>query len=1009
MHNNLRFAALSLGVLLILGLPVGVQAQQNTGNVYVRVTDAQGDALPGVTIELAGFGAAQVRATDASGEVRFLRLDPGDWSLKASLDGFSTVEYPRVNVRAARSSSVEVEMSSTIEEVITVTSENPLLDEKKISAGTTISQIELEKIPTARDPWAVLTQTPGVTVDRINVGGNESGQQSNFRGPGLSQDENAFLVDGVEVTDMTSIGASSTYYDFDQFTEMQFETGGSEITKSSGGVSVNLITKRGTNEFRGSARFLVTDSDGLIFAKQSSPDISPGELAPDQDAFIGNGINKIEEWGFEAGGPVIKDRLWFWGSHGQNDIKNLTGGASPSDIQSDDTILTNTAFKVNAQISNSNSFTGSWNNGDKEKFGRNAGPTRPQPTTWDQRGPSAIIKFEDTHVVNSNFFITGGYSKVDAGFSLTSKAIVAEGLDAPQSHQNSDGVWEGSFWSGGSSRPSEEFKADGSYFFNTGDVSHELKFGARLREFEHNSPFGWSNNNVWSAEFFGPGKNPAFLRSQRGLTSESELSYTSAWLQDTISTGRWTINAGLRYDLQDGKNLASTAQENFWFPALHPTLDYNGEDAAFDWTTVSPRFGVTYAVGEERKTLLRASFARFAEQLEINDVSRTNPAGPSYLNLAWYDLDGSGDFNGASQVQLGVDGPFIDTGRAGPDSAIVTGTAGFDLANPLSLVSPNRTDPGLDPELTDELILGVEHALLPEFVIGAGITVRKISDITELRSFVRDAAGNVRVATVDDYNLEQTITGNLPNGSPYSVPVYGLDSSLSYTGGQLLINGDRERDYAGANVNFTKRLSNQWMLRGYFQFGETEWDVPQSARQFTSPNLCEDSNSGFGCNGASGGSIDGGLFAEQSAGSGAKADVWLQSGWQYNVNGMYQVAPDRPWGFNVAANVFGREGYPLPYFLEGVSASDGQTRDLLAVTEIDQVRVDDLFTVDLRIDKEFATTGNVSFTVGIDAFNLLNENFTIQRERRLNVTSADFLRETLSPRVFRLSARVNWR
>ena len=294
-------------------------------------------------------------------------------------------------------------------------------------------------------------------------------------------------------------------------------------------------------------------------------------------------------------------------------------------------------------------------------------------------------------------------------------------------------------------------------------------------------------------------------------------------------------------------------------------------------------------------------------------------------------------------------------------------------------------------------------------MIGAGVTWRQITDVTELRSLVRDAAGNVRVATVDDYFLESTLTGTLPDGSPYSVPAYSLDGSLSYTGGQLFINGDREREYQGANINFTKRLSNQWMLRGYFQYGETEWDVPASFQQFTSPNLCEDSNSGFGCNGAAGGSIDGGIFAEQSAGSGAKVDVWLQSSWQYNVNGMYQVAPDRPWGFNVAANIFGREGYPLPYILEGVATSDGQTRDLLAVNELDRFRVDDLFTVDLRLDKEFATSGNVSFTVGVDAFNLLNENYTMQRERRLNVTSADFLRETLSPRIWRLSARINWR
>ncbi len=988
--KSARLFSLTLGLILVLSATIAF-AQDETGNVHVKVTDTEGNPLPGVTVELSGFGAPQLQVTTATGGARFLSLDPGDWSLTATLEGFSTVEYPRINVRVARSTSVEIQLSTAIEEVITVTSESPLLDARKVDAGTTISQIELEKIPTARDPWSVLTQTPGVVVDRINVGGNESGQQSYFSGPAVSTDENTFLVDGVEVTDMAAVGGSSTYYDFDQFTEMQFSTGGTSTTKSSSGVAVNLVTKRGTNEFRGSARFLVTDSDGLLFLDQSGPDISPSELAPSQNAFIGNSINKIEEWGFEAGGPVIKNRLWFWGSHGQNDIKNLSGGASAGDVLADDTILTNTSFKVNAQLSNSNSLTASWNNGDKEKFGRNAGPTRPQPTSWDQRGPTAIMKFEDTHVFNSSFFLTGGYSKVDGGFSLTPKSVVALGLEVPFTYLDDNNSWQGAFWAGSSSRPQEAYTADGSYFFNTADVSHELKFGARLREFDKVSPFSWTNNGAWAIQV-GAGFQPALLISQRGndrgpVTQE----YTSAWLQDTISTGKLTINAGIRWDLQEGRNNAVTAPANFWFPELHPELAFGGADAPFDWETILPRLGVTYALGKESKTLLRASYSQFAEQLETDDLDRVNPAGTSYLTALWYDTDGSGTFNGSTLA------------GNGPDQVVVINTNGFDITNPTALVSPNVTDPNLDPPITDELILSAEHALIPEFVVGAQVTYRKVSDLTEFRTFVRDADGNVRVNRREDYLLDSVTTGVLPNGTPFEVPAYVLNPALSYTGGELFTNGDREREYLGYSVNFTKRLSNQWMMRGYFQIGETEWDVPASHFAFQSPNLCIEDE--FGCNGAAGGSIDGGLFAEVSA---AKDDVWLQSTWQYNINGMYQVAPDRPWGFNVAANIFGREGYPLPYYVD-VTTSDEEDWDLLASTNLDDIRADDIMTVDLRLDKEFAASGNVSFTVGVDAFNVLNENYTLQRERALSTGQANFLRETLSPRIWRLSARINWK
>jgi len=97
----------------------------------------------------------------------------------------------------------------TVEDVITVTAESPLLDQRRISTGCTVSMTELEKIPTARDPYAVLQTAPGVLTDRVNVGGNESGQQA------------VMAVDGLVIADMAALGSSPAYYDFDAFEEMR--------------------------------------------------------------------------------------------------------------------------------------------------------------------------------------------------------------------------------------------------------------------------------------------------------------------------------------------------------------------------------------------------------------------------------------------------------------------------------------------------------------------------------------------------------------------------------------------------------------------------------------------------------------------------------------------------------------------------------------------------------------------------------------------------------------------
>jgi hypothetical protein len=124
---------------------------------------------------------------------------------------------------------------------------------------------------------------------------------------------------------------------------------------------------------------------------------------------------------------------------------------------------------------------------------------------------------------------------------------------------------------------------------------------------------------------------------------------------------------------------------------------------------------------------------------------------------------------------------------------------------------------------------------------------------------------------------------------------------------------------------------------------------------------------------------------------------------------MYQVAPDRPWGFNVAANLFGREGTPLPIFRNADDEIDGIGRAVRVSSDIDSFRTEDIFTADVRLEKEFAATSNVGFTFSLDIFNLLDEAYVLQRERNSGSGRYDFVDETLSPRVYRLGVRLNWR
>ena len=125
-----------LTILLLLLVATIASAQEETGSLYGTVTDAEAEALPGASVSLGGLAALNTQVSDELGKFRFLGLDPGVYGLTASLDGFSTVEYKQIDIRAGRSTTVEVQLPAAIGEVITVTSESPLLDERKISTGT---------------------------------------------------------------------------------------------------------------------------------------------------------------------------------------------------------------------------------------------------------------------------------------------------------------------------------------------------------------------------------------------------------------------------------------------------------------------------------------------------------------------------------------------------------------------------------------------------------------------------------------------------------------------------------------------------------------------------------------------------------------------------------------------------------------------------------------------------------------------------------------------------------
>jgi hypothetical protein len=764
---------------------------------------------------------------------------------------------------------------------------------------------------------------------------------------------------------MAAIGSSPTYYNFDAFEEMQVTTGGSDASVATSGVTLNMVTRRGTNEWRGSARYLTADEK-----VQSGLDISPSEFGANQTAFKqGNRIVDIKDFGLEVGGPIVRDKLWIWANYGRNEIDLLT----VSDF-SDFTKLEDYGFKLNAQLTTSNSLVAFYNYGDKVKIGRNASPTRTPPTTWNQTGPTDIYKLEDTHVFSSSFFLTGMASYVGGGFQLTPQG----GLDGPATKWDNNFIWQNNFIHHDTERPQDQFKLDGNYFFNTGNVSHDLKFGTGFRHVELRSQSLWPNDGIWLVPF-------GAFQVSRSTNNDAETEYTSLYGQDTLTFGNLTLNVGFRYDEQDGQLFEVSVPGVPGFEtdgAGNPVLPAASADAAhqgFTWEDFVPRLGLTYALGEERKTLLRASFARFAQQLGQGFATLNAPAaGASYAYYYFDDLNGDNFMTPNEIINL----------EAGP-----VFTNGFD---PELRFSNNIVDPGLDAPLTDELILGIEHAILPELVIGATLTLRNIHNLVEGETLITDpATGQIRPHLREDYVLQSTQVVTRPDGTTYSVPVWSIPGAPG-TGGSFFTNGNREQDYQGLSLIINKRLSNRWMLRANFTIQDWEWDIPVASRENPNINL-------------GGANQDGGPVLQGSGtGSGSKGGIYINADWSYSITGMYQIAPDRGWGFNVSAAVNGRSGYPVPYFIAvGGVSSTGGTASLQATDFSDEFRLDDVNLLDLRVEKEFGFN-NTNFTVGVELFNAFNENNVLQRQHNLSSGSADNITEVISPRVWRFGVRFRF-
>jgi len=294
-----RLATYFVALVLTLGFAPAASAQVFTGRIDVTIEDSTGGRLPGVNVDLTG-PVNQTQVSDAQGQAHFLNLPVGNYAVKAEIQGFNPYTNNRVEVvsNAATPVAVKLAVAGTVE-TVNVTAATPIIDLKKETTTTNVTFEELQEIPSARDPWVVMQTVPTVYMDRVNVGGSESGQQSGYNAKGAMATDNTWAIDGVPVTDMGATGSSAFYYDFDSFQEMAITTGGADAQSQTGGVQLNMVLKKGVNTPHGDARYYFENQ------KLQAANLPASlQTALNTTAGAGNRMDKYDDFGFDLGGRI---------------------------------------------------------------------------------------------------------------------------------------------------------------------------------------------------------------------------------------------------------------------------------------------------------------------------------------------------------------------------------------------------------------------------------------------------------------------------------------------------------------------------------------------------------------------------------------------------------------------------------------------------------------------------------------------------------------------------------
>ena len=782
------FRIIVCGTLLVVAADAVAQVQ--TGSITGTVTDASGAVLPGVSITLTGdrlIGGPQTHVTDSSGTYRFDRLVPGSYHVKFELQGFRTVDRPDVRISAAFVATINGKMEvGSVSETITVTGESPTVDVRSNLQQTVMNQEILEGIPTGRDPWSLAKLIPGVQVATYDVGGTQSMQQSSLSAHGSNTADVSYNIDGATVNwPGGGGGATMIYYDQGMFEEMNYMTSAIPAEQMAGGVSINMVTKDGGNQWRGRLPY--------NFSNQDLQSENWADTQARNPNFLGNPTLKTYDFNLSGGGKLIENRVWVNGTIRRWIVNKLVSNLNPDGTQAlDDNTLKNYSGKIVAQLTTNNKLTAGYFWNDKIRGHRRDGSLRtPDIASVHQVNPVQTTQakysgIRGSLVFESNFSVMDGVTHYTYQPDTPADAIRKE----------DSGLQEAFFASNREDRqPNSRHQFDNVVTFGKSGLGgeHLVKAGVQWGRLWYESEYSvlgdhhvLYNNGV-----------PTTVRQFNTPTNPTNVALvTGFFLQDSWSMNRLTLNVGARWDKYVGKLPEQGVPAGRFVAArsLPETEVINHSRGVW-------RLGASYDVSGSGRTAVKASYSRYALQVGIDRVTNLNPLSNGSRNCPWTDPNGDGRFT-ESEVNVAQCGGF---------------SGGVNT----------RYENGIRWPYSDEVTAGIETQLPGAVRMGAMFYYRAN----------RDQFGQRNDAVPTSTYTEHTVT--IPSNATgvTTASIFNLRSDLVSAQDLVRFNADYlNTTYKGIEFTAAKRFTQRWQMQAGFTIGRNEGGVTNGT-DLNDPNV----------------------------------------------------------------------------------------------------------------------------------------------------------------------------